>query len=793
MGSGENYVYSVAAVNSTTSFDLNFVSGGSQGNVTPYGNLYAEDFSQAPGIFKTQYDYTSPRAWTADLDDASVYSTGDDAVGQIVVNEKYDEGIGIANGSTVTLNSVKLTVASSVRHNGTAGSGAGFKYTAQSSSGGGGSLAQVVDIKDADNVTLEWLEFDGTGAAGSCAIHAFVTDHGNFRKNNTVRNCVMHGFEIETGGSSVNMIRMTTSTSSSVSGESNYILNNIIYGNVHSTIAGGSPSAIWANSGRAANPIYVYNNTINDITARTTSDSAYGIKATLGSVVINNIASDVSGSTTSECFAVAGGTWSASSDYNLSTDTTAPGSNSVTSATLANIYESDSGTVNLHLKSGSPAIDAGTDLGTTPSGVEIDIDGRNRDSEGDTWDIGADEYVVNGIEVAPTAASFVASAVSPTSALGSLTVTVSAAAMVAAAISPTITFSSTTATPTAATVIAQAISPTTLLGNLSITPSAASFVAACVDPTVGGAISISPASASLTTAASASTVQGALSITPGAASGVATATSPSIVEGTLSIGPAAASITATAVSPSLSFSSVTVTPTAAAFVATGISPTAVFGSTTVTPTAGSFESLAISPTVVFSSSTATPAAATLTTAATTTVVQGSISVSVTGSTIEVICASPTAVSSSIAITPEDATAVSQVLVGAIIQGNLLVVIPAVVQLDYAAVAPTVVFGSDTATSAAAVAVTSASASIDLDDLSITPAAAVVALNTVNPTILAGETITASAAVIVTNVPPVTVSASFDAASLDYSIAGVLDYECNGNTDYSLSGQLNYNA
>jgi len=51
------------------------------------------------------------------------------------------------------------------------------------------------------------------------------------------------------------------------------------------------------------------------------------------------------------------------------------------------------GSEDLHLKAQSDAIDAGTDLGTTPSGVEIDINGRDRDSQGDTWDQGAHEFV----------------------------------------------------------------------------------------------------------------------------------------------------------------------------------------------------------------------------------------------------------------------------------------------------------------------------------------------------------------------------------------------------------------
>jgi hypothetical protein len=54
------------------------------------------------------------------------------------------------------------------------------------------------------------------------------------------------------------------------------------------------------------------------------------------------------------------------------------------------------GSEDLHLKAGADCIDAGTDLGTTPTGVNYDIDNRDRDAEGDTWDIGADEYVAIG-------------------------------------------------------------------------------------------------------------------------------------------------------------------------------------------------------------------------------------------------------------------------------------------------------------------------------------------------------------------------------------------------------------
>ena len=80
-------------------------------------------------------------------------------------------------------------------------------------------------------------------------------------------------------------------------------------------------------------------------------------------------------------------------DHNAADDGTESGTGSI-AITAANEFVSTvGGAEDLHLKSGADCIDAGTDLGTTPTGVNIDIDGRDRDAEGDTWDIGADEFV----------------------------------------------------------------------------------------------------------------------------------------------------------------------------------------------------------------------------------------------------------------------------------------------------------------------------------------------------------------------------------------------------------------
>jgi hypothetical protein len=81
----------------------------------------------------------------------------------------------------------------------------------------------------------------------------------------------------------------------------------------------------------------------------------------------------------------------------MSSDDTADddgGSGHVLSVTTANQFVSTvGGSEDLHLKAGSDCIGVGTDLATTPTDVNIDINGANRDALAATvWDIGAHQY-----------------------------------------------------------------------------------------------------------------------------------------------------------------------------------------------------------------------------------------------------------------------------------------------------------------------------------------------------------------------------------------------------------------
>lgn len=797
MGMGEEYVYSVAAVNSTTSFDLNFVSGGSQGNVTPYGNLYAEDFSQAPGAFKTAYDYTSPRAWANDLDNSSVYSSGDDAVGEIKVNEKYDEGVVFSAGSSVALNSIKLTVDSSVRHNGTANSGAGFKYTAETSSGGGANLSQVIALQNVDNTTIEWIEFDGSGVTGSSYCDNFVTDNGTGRNNNTVRNCVMHNLTLQAGGFAAYAIHLTTSNDPARDNETNAILNNIIYGVTSTSGSGGDAGGIYADAGKSANPIYVYNNTVHNITPRTTAYFARGINVTEHAIVKNNIVSDVTGSSTANCF-TAVGSFNSSNDYNLSTDTTAPGSNSVTSATLSDIYESDSGTVNLHLKSGSPAIDAGTDLGTTPSGVNIDIDGRNRDAEGDIWDIGADEYFVNGIEVSPAAAEFIAECIDPTVSeeYPSVSVTPVVAAFVAVAVTPAVTVSSIALTPVAASIDSAAIDPAVVVGypSISVTPAVATTI---VVGTFAGAgftsVTVSPAAASFVAdAVNPTASKDSFAYTPAVASFVSAGITPTVTTGSITITSGLASVAAAAVSPTTTLGSIAYTPATASFVAAGITPTLVFGSSTAAPGAAAIELTASYAGIELSSITVTPSVATFAAAAITPTVQlGSLSLGATAS-FEAEAQSPTSTYSSVTVPPADAAVLVESRFSGIIAGGVIVIPDLRATVVTAVNTPTVAYGSQTVSPLVSSFVSDANfLTVVKGNLTVSPTASIVEISGVSPTIDMGLDITPPVAASVYDVASFTLLVGKLSAYVGYTFSGLVDYEMDGLIDYDQIEPIDY--
>lgn len=329
-------------------------------------------------IGTTGRDYSTWTLWEAALGGAAG-GAGNDARGESYNDSDFDETVSI-NDSTP--DSIVLTVAAGERHDGTAGTGVRMLASV-------GSRWIVLGVTSKE-CTVEWIEHDVNGkSTGAFNIGAI---HFDDLFEATVANCIVHDIINSTQSAGIRT-RLGAS-----SGTQN-IINNIVYDilcttgsashhakGVQATIAGGRS-------------VRVYNNTAHNV-RKSTAGNAYCIQATDGASieVKNNIATDPGGTTSGSkvCYTPTSPV-NVVMDYNLASDDTDSGANSIGAddgVITANQYVSTvGGSEDLHLKAGADAIDAGLDLVTTPSGVEIDINGRDRDAQGDIWDMGAHELV----------------------------------------------------------------------------------------------------------------------------------------------------------------------------------------------------------------------------------------------------------------------------------------------------------------------------------------------------------------------------------------------------------------
>jgi hypothetical protein len=323
-------------------------------------------------IGTTGRDYSTLQAWEDDLDDGTNaannttgYVAGEDAVGEVYADSTFTGSLVLTGGDVVGLNSVTLTVPVAERHDGTAGTGA--KMTAG------------INIQEAggDEFVVEWIEIDLGGSGGP----AISTNSSAFTKVPSIRNMLVHD---QSGGNS--FVGFTQADARDCQ-----VLNSIFYDNVRNTsfvVYGLALDSDRPDGG-------CFNNTVYNV-ANTGSGDAYGISINTDSAnarARNNISMGTTSSTGTPKDFNFGGSTNLTSSNNLSGDDTADdggGSNHQISKTIADQFVSTvGGSEDLHLKAGSDAIGNGFDLGTTPSGVEIDINGRDRDAEGDVWDIGS--------------------------------------------------------------------------------------------------------------------------------------------------------------------------------------------------------------------------------------------------------------------------------------------------------------------------------------------------------------------------------------------------------------------
>jgi hypothetical protein len=311
-------------------------------------------------------DYSNIAAWISDLSNGAVYSSGDDAIGELY-DSSYDEGFVIDDSEfSLDLNSITLRANSSEKHDGTPDSGVKITYTGTvSNETPVYQVAYTTGTYGNDKVMIEDIEFGDITTSAS--VNFFLIDLGI--RSSIMSRCLINNV-VHTGPASQTFKVFGPDTQKPV------IQNTMIFNCGKDGGAGSSAGKCIAID--VANESY---SKINNCTIHNIYDTAdtYG---GFGGVYINTIITNCD-----DNFKQSTG----SSDYNLSTDSTAPGSNSPVPALITIIYVSTTqGSENLHLRNRAPALRKGSDLGTT-NGGQYDIDGYDRDTNEFRWDIGADQ------------------------------------------------------------------------------------------------------------------------------------------------------------------------------------------------------------------------------------------------------------------------------------------------------------------------------------------------------------------------------------------------------------------
>ena len=392
--------YLITAINTgTNTLTIRHIRGGIADSVDPFSNLDSDEAGTTAQPYIVRC-FSSISTWEADLDTDVFYDSGDTAKGECYKDSAFsmtgslsiDGGDGLSVGS---LAHTILTVAESQRHDGTADTGAKVNLST------GGRIKTW--YQDAYiHRTIEWLEFDGGDSDQSFGSNWRIVDLSTGSTTGhvgTAAHLLIHGCHntVVGDGNGYGVIGAGSQYS--------YIHNNIIYdcsGRLR------TPGILGANNG------IVCNNTVHKIGMTYTSYAgdgsreAIGIVCVAGCVYKNNIAvgtyfADDGHDHEKYDYLANGGDVGT---YNISGDSTASGSNSITGESASDLFVSCcDGSIDLHLKDESAALAAGDDLGTGftvgsdssagsstyGTAINVDIDGRDRDAEGDTWDIGADQ------------------------------------------------------------------------------------------------------------------------------------------------------------------------------------------------------------------------------------------------------------------------------------------------------------------------------------------------------------------------------------------------------------------
>ena len=239
------------------------------------------------------------------------------------------------------------------------------------------SFNSQIQVRE-DYVRIEGIEFHPYGYA-STKYSLYIYDQTATTNQIRVFNCIFFGNDSSTA---CNHGVMTNSSNTNL-----VFYNNIMY---------RWPNTSWIEAlyPSACASAYIYNNTFYKCWRGVQSGGSQCL-------VINNVSMG--------CYnADFSGTVAGSSDYNCSSDTSAPDNgNSLVSKTASNQFTNVSaGSEDFHVKDNAADIyNAGQDLTSDPNfAFNTDIDYQTRPTGAGTWDIGADEIASDTEDMSPIVA-----------------------------------------------------------------------------------------------------------------------------------------------------------------------------------------------------------------------------------------------------------------------------------------------------------------------------------------------------------------------------------------------------
>jgi hypothetical protein len=311
-------------------------------------------------------DYSTISAWEADLDNGAIYTAGDEAVGLCYNDSLFTNSVTLNGGLIIGLISATLKPATNQGHTGIANTGVRIITPLQG----------TTILVSSTTVAYTVIGLDITSTHTTANLGGISTN----ATNHTCNRMIIHDYN-----TTASLIPSNCSTGTQI--------NNIMY-NMLCT-GTGSQTLYGIQHPLGGNITTVMNNTIYNLINNNGTGNCRGVwsfGSTDNRKMQNNIVVSISGTTTGsiECFNFADG---GVRTNNISSDTTATGTDSQINITAASLFLSTvPGGENLHLKTGAPAIGTGIDLETTPVGVQFDIDGYDRDASGVVWDVGADQF-----------------------------------------------------------------------------------------------------------------------------------------------------------------------------------------------------------------------------------------------------------------------------------------------------------------------------------------------------------------------------------------------------------------